>query len=178
MLRGSGIRKKFFRISDSGSRIPNPYFKEVSDNILWKKYYCILFLVNCQTNLLYLFKNEIISIFLLCCCCWIPDTGSWMDINQDPGSGINIPDLQHCRSGKRGKPLPVQQCWSTRIHIPFRTKKIIRVFAPIILTPSWLPLSVCQPHWRQVIMTGGGGGGSGNRLPFAYELQLRGKNPD
>ncbi len=28
------------------------------------------------------------------CCCWIRNPG--MDKNQDPGSGINIPDPQHC----------------------------------------------------------------------------------
>ncbi len=27
--------------------------------------------------------------------CGIRDPGSWMDKNPDPGSGINIPDLQH-----------------------------------------------------------------------------------
>jgi hypothetical protein len=26
----------------------------------------------------------------------IRDPGSWMDKNQDPGSGLNIPDPQHC----------------------------------------------------------------------------------
>jgi hypothetical protein len=29
------------------------------------------------------------------CCCGIRDSGSWMDKNQDPGSGMNIPDPQH-----------------------------------------------------------------------------------
>jgi hypothetical protein len=29
---------------------------------------------------------------------WIPDPGFGMGKNQDPGSGINIPDPQHCSS--------------------------------------------------------------------------------
>ena len=40
---------------------------------------------------------------LFCCCFWIRDPksglrdpGSGMGKNQDPGSGINIPDPQHC----------------------------------------------------------------------------------
>jgi hypothetical protein len=34
----------------------------------------------------------------LCCCFWIRDLrpGSGMGKNQDSGSGINIPDPQHC----------------------------------------------------------------------------------
>ncbi len=31
----------------------------------------------------------------LFCCCFL-DPGSGMGKNQDPGSGINIPDPQHC----------------------------------------------------------------------------------
>jgi hypothetical protein len=31
------------------------------------------------------------------CCFWILDPRSGMGKNQDPGSGINIPDPQHCR---------------------------------------------------------------------------------
>ncbi len=41
---------------------------------------------------------------LFCCCFWIRDPksgirdpGSGMGKNKDLGSGINIPDLQHCR---------------------------------------------------------------------------------
>jgi hypothetical protein len=36
---GSGIRNGFFWIPDLGSRIPNPYFLELSDNFLGKKFY-------------------------------------------------------------------------------------------------------------------------------------------
>ncbi len=32
---------------------------------------------------------------LFCGCFWIRDPGSGMGKNQDPGSGINIPDPQH-----------------------------------------------------------------------------------
>jgi hypothetical protein len=62
---------------------------------------------------LYLLKNKIIYNFMIFvatkkgrtkiffpvlfwCCCWIRDPGSEMDKNQDPGSGIKIPDPQHC----------------------------------------------------------------------------------
>jgi hypothetical protein len=37
---------------------------------------------------------------LFCCCFWIVDPGSGMGKNQDPGSGINIPDPQHWRGVK------------------------------------------------------------------------------
>jgi hypothetical protein len=32
-------------------------------------------------------------------CFWIRDPGSGMGKNQDPGSGISIPDPQHCSFG-------------------------------------------------------------------------------
>jgi hypothetical protein len=51
----------------------------------------------------------------------IRDPGSWMGKNQDPGSGINIPDPQHCihfryrfshpGSGFRGKKGTGSQIW-------------------------------------------------------------------
>ncbi len=115
---GSGTGFSGSRFSDPGSQ--THFFKRLVKYFVENELY---FFVICQKNLLYLFKNEIISIFLLCYCCWIPDTGSWMDTNQDPRSGINIPYLQHCRSGKGGKPLPVQQ--GTAIMMFF--KKIIEV---------------------------------------------------
>ncbi len=93
-----GIRNRFF--PDLGSRIPNPNFWELCDNFLGKKFYN--FLKIGQIFFLQL-KNEIICnsvkfVFtkkmydkkffftpLFCCCFWI----------RDPGSGINIPDPQH-----------------------------------------------------------------------------------
>jgi hypothetical protein len=95
-----------------GSRIPNPYFWELSDNF-WVKSSIILSKLT-QIFFLQHFKNKIIYNFvqfvatkkvwkkkkfftpLLSCCFWIRDPGSEMDKNQDPGSGINIPDPQHC----------------------------------------------------------------------------------
>ena len=47
---------------------------------------------------------------LFCCCFWIRDSGSeirdpgWVKIRiRDPGSGINIPDPQHCSLGFEAK---------------------------------------------------------------------------
>ena len=63
---GSGIHNRFFfpdprsRISDPGSRIPNPYFLELSDNFWGKKFYNSLktfFLCN------KFYKNEIYYSF-------------------------------------------------------------------------------------------------------------------
>jgi hypothetical protein len=107
---------------DPGSeiRIPNPYFWELSDNFLGKKFYNSL---KIDLNFfLQHFKNKIIFNFvkfvatkkatvrqqffftpLFCCCFWIrdPGFGIWdpgfgMGKNQDPCSGINIRDPQHC----------------------------------------------------------------------------------
>ncbi len=49
------------------------------------------------------YDNNFFFTPLFCCCFWIRDLGSeirdpgsGMGKNQDPGSGINIPDPQHC----------------------------------------------------------------------------------
>jgi hypothetical protein len=103
---GSGIRNKFF--PDPGSRIPNPYFLELSDKFWVKKFYNSLktgpnfflqpfknksilnFVKFVATKNRYDQKNFFtpVSLFL--------DPGSGMGKNQDPGCGINIPDPQHC----------------------------------------------------------------------------------
>ena len=97
----------------SGSRIPTPYFVELSDKFLGKKFYNSL---KTDPNFfLQLFKNKIIFNFVkfvatkkdmtkifftpLICCCFgsgIRDSGAGMGKNQDPGSGINIPGPPHC----------------------------------------------------------------------------------
>ncbi len=105
---GSGILNRFF--PDLESRIPNPYFWELSDNFLGKKFYNSLktgpnfFLQHFKTTMgnfsilwnfwlhkkvwqeIY-FRPSLLLLFL--------DPGSGMGKNQDPGSGINIPDPQH-----------------------------------------------------------------------------------
>ncbi len=116
---GSGLG--FFRIPDSGSGIPNPYFWELSDTFLGKKFYNYLkigpnvFLQHFKNKIvqfceIYGSKNkawqQIFSPLSFICCFWILEPGSeirgireirGMCKNQDPGSGINIPDPQHCR---------------------------------------------------------------------------------
>ncbi len=84
----------------SGSRIPNPYFWELSDNFLGKKFYYSVKI--CPIFFLQHFKNKIIFSFveifgiwlqkkiwqqivftpLFCCCFWILDPGSGMGKNQ------------------------------------------------------------------------------------------------
>jgi hypothetical protein len=152
---GSGKSFSSSRISDPGSQ--THIFKRLVTIYCEKS---TILLSELPKNLLYLFKNEIISIFLLCCCCWIPDTGSWMDTNQDPGSGINIPDLQIRKTWKTfACPSSVGPQGYT---FPFELRKSYGcLLLYIVLTPSWLPLSVFQPYWRQVIMTGRGGGEGG-----------------
>ncbi len=44
---------------------------------------------------------------LFCCCFWIRDPRSGMGKNQDPGSGINIPDPQHCLLSLKMTPPPL-----------------------------------------------------------------------
>ncbi len=89
---GSGIRNRFF--PDLGSRIPTPYFLELSDKFLGKKFCNSLktgpnfFLQHLQKKIIYNFvkfvvtkKGLTINFFftpLFCCCFWI----------RDPGSGI------------------------------------------------------------------------------------------
>ncbi len=107
---GSGIRNGFF----SGSRIPNLYVWELSDNFLGKKFNNSwktgpnFFLLHFKNKTIYNFvkfvatKKGLTNFFftpLFSCCFWIRDPGSGirdlgsgMGKNQDPGSGINIPD--------------------------------------------------------------------------------------
>jgi hypothetical protein len=59
---GSGIG--FFRIPDLGSRIPNPYFWELRDNFLDKKFYYRYSLNIGPIFFLQHFKNKIIYIFV------------------------------------------------------------------------------------------------------------------
>ncbi len=102
------IRDRFF--PDPGSRIPNPYFWELSYNFLGKKLCNSLkidpnfFLQHFKTKNNYNFgkfvatkKRYNIFFFtpLFSCCFGIRDPRSGMVKNQDPGSGINIPDPQH-----------------------------------------------------------------------------------
>ncbi len=115
----SGIRNRFF--PDPGSRIPNPYFWELRDNFLGKKFYNSLKIG--PNFFLQRFKNKIVQfceiydfkkklwqqIFftnVFHCCFWIRDPGSeirdpgsGMGKNQDPGFGMNIPDPPHCFLG-------------------------------------------------------------------------------
>ncbi len=109
---GSGIRNRF--IPDPGSRIPNLYFWEPSDNFLGKKFHNSLkfgpnFFLEQFKNLIILHfvkfvatkkcltKNFHPSLFYLFLDpgSVIRDPGSGMGKNQDPGFGINIPDPQH-----------------------------------------------------------------------------------
>ncbi len=105
---GSGIRNRFF--PDLGSQIPNPYFWELSDNFLCKKFYNSLTI---GLNFFFQhFKNKIVQFgkiygskkkawqqifFHPCLSLLFLDPGSGI---RDPGwvksgSGINIPDPQH-----------------------------------------------------------------------------------
>ena len=89
---GSGIG--FFRIPDLGSRIPNPYFWELSDNFLGKKFYNSL---KIDPNLfLKHFKNKIIFNFVK----FVATKNVWQQILfhpsllllfLDPGSEIRDP---------------------------------------------------------------------------------------
>ncbi len=93
---GCGIRKRFF----SGSRIPNLQFSELSDNFSGKKFnqfkdkIILNFVVTKKgwttnfyfTPLLLLFLDRGPGIRI---------PGSGMYRNQDPGSGIDIPDPHH-----------------------------------------------------------------------------------
>jgi hypothetical protein len=107
---GSGLG--FF----SGSRIPdpNPYFLELSDKFLSEKFYNSLktgpnfFLQNLKNKIIFNFvkfcgyKKGLTTnffsplSFVAVFGSGIRDPGSGMGKNQDPGSGINIPDPQHC----------------------------------------------------------------------------------
>jgi hypothetical protein len=74
---GSGIG--FF--PDLGSRIPTPYFLELSDKFLGKKFYNSL---KTGPN----FDNKFFFTPLFCSWFWIRDLRSGMGKNQDPGSGL------------------------------------------------------------------------------------------
>ncbi len=92
---GSGIRGLFDPwISDPGSQ--THYFWEPSDNFFGKKFYNSLktgpnFVFNISKQS---YDNNFFTPFFRCCF-WIRDPRSGMGKNQDPGSGINIPDPQH-----------------------------------------------------------------------------------
>ncbi len=103
---GSGIRNRIF--PDLGSRIPNPYFRELSDNFLCKKFYNSLkigpnfFLQHFKNKIMFSFVKFVATIkgmttifFHLSLLMLFLDPGSRMGKNQDSGSRINIPDLQH-----------------------------------------------------------------------------------
>ena len=105
---GSGILCLFDPwIPDLGSRIPNQYFWELSDNFLGKKFYNSLkigpyfFLQHFNNNIVFNFVKFMATkkvwqlIFftpLFCSCFWIRDPRSGV---RDLGFGINIPDPQH-----------------------------------------------------------------------------------
>ncbi len=90
---GSGIG--FFRIPDLGSRIPNPYFWELRDNFLGKKFYNSLKI--CLNFFLQHFKNKIVQF----CELYDSKKKAWQQIffHQcvsllflDPGSEIRDPE--------------------------------------------------------------------------------------
>ncbi len=111
---GSGIGFFGSRIPDLGSRNPNPYFWGLSDNFLSKKFYNSWKLA--QIFFLQHFKNKIIFSYVKFVATkkgmrtyffsplsfaavfgsGIRDPGSGMGKNQNLGTGINIPDPQHC----------------------------------------------------------------------------------
>jgi hypothetical protein len=111
---GSGIG--FFQIPDLGSRIPNPYFWEHSDNFLSKKLYDslkigpkIFFLIISKLNNFKFceicgykkkYDNKFCFTPLFCCCFWIRDPRSGI---RDPGSEIRDPgsEIRDSRSGIR-----------------------------------------------------------------------------
>jgi hypothetical protein len=76
-----------------------------------------------------------------CCCFWIRDPRSGMGKNQDPGSGINIPDPQHCLV----YPLSVWWC-CLLCPLSIRLPAVPSVFTEVCSAPCYLacPLSVRQ----------------------------------
>ncbi len=91
---GSGIRNRYL----SGSRIPNPYFGEVSDILLGKKFYNSLktypnfFSSTFQNKIIFNFvkfvatkKDMKTNFFTLLFCCYFLDPESGIGKNQDPG---------------------------------------------------------------------------------------------
>jgi hypothetical protein len=98
---GSGIRNRFF--PDLGSRIPTPYFLELSEKFLGKKFYNslktgpIFFLQHLKNKIIYNFVKFVATKKRFDNNCFSPLAfvvvfGSGI---RDPGSGINIPDPQH-----------------------------------------------------------------------------------
>ncbi len=98
------IRDKFFPNPGSPTHISKCYVA-----IFWVKNTQVF--VNWPKSFLYLFKNKMISnlwslwlqkrednciIFTLFCCWWIRDQGCGIRDGKKSGSGINIPDPQHC----------------------------------------------------------------------------------
>ncbi len=103
---GSGTG--FFRIPDLGSRIPTPYFLELSNKVLGKRFYNSLktgprfFLQHSKNRIIFNFVKFVATkigsttkLFTPLLLLLFLDPGSGMGKNQDPGSGINIPDPQH-----------------------------------------------------------------------------------
>jgi hypothetical protein len=108
---GSGIRNRVF--TDPGSLIPTPYFLELSDKFLGKKFNNSLktgpsfFLQHLKSKIIFNFMKFVATkkglttnffsplSFVAVFGSGIRDPGSGMGKNQDPGSGINIPDPQH-----------------------------------------------------------------------------------
>jgi hypothetical protein len=86
----SGIRKPvgFYRIPDLGSRIPNPYFWELSDNFLGKKFYNTLKIVT--IFFLQLSKIKQFSILWNLCLQKKVSKKNFSPLS-DPGSGIPDP---------------------------------------------------------------------------------------
>ncbi len=111
-----------FRIPDLGSRIPNPYFWGLGDNFLGKNLYNSwkigpnFFLQHIKNKIIFssvkfvatkngLTKKNFSPLsFVAVFGSGIRDPGSGMGKNQDPGSGINIPDPPpHCKKGVKFK---------------------------------------------------------------------------
>ncbi len=89
---GSGI--DFFRIPDLGSRNPNLYFWGLMTNFFLQQFKINIisilwfFWLQKKVGQQMFFHPSLMLLFL--------DPGSGMDKNQDPESGMNIPDPQHC----------------------------------------------------------------------------------
>jgi hypothetical protein len=102
---GSGIQNRFF--PDPGSRIPYPgSHTHIFDNFLGKKFYNYLkidpnfFLQTSKNKIIYNFVKFVamkkgMTTNFFSSLSFVTVFGSGMDKDQDPGSGINIPDPQH-----------------------------------------------------------------------------------
>ncbi len=90
LTSGSGIRNRFF----SGSRIPNPYFWELRDNFLGKKFYNSLkigpnfFLQQFKTKIMYNFVKFVATLKGMTSNFFYP---SLLLLFLDPGSEIQDP---------------------------------------------------------------------------------------